>query len=315
MKLYSAKQIYKADQISIKKEEIGSNELMERAALQLFNWMHLRMQGAPVKIHLFCGIGNNGGDGIALARHLVDHGYNIEVYVINYSEKRSKDFLINLDRLKDRKVWPNFMNCDDSLPEIGKEDIIVDGIFGIGLNRTPDDWVAKVIQHLNDSQAFILSIDIPSGLFTDEGPKDVNSIIRSNFVLSFQTPKLVFFLPETGPFIEQWEVLDIGLDPEYLKETETDYELIGKNEVLTLYKPREKYGHKGTYGHSLIVGGSYGKMGSVCLSSKAALQAGSGLVTSYIPKIGYVILQASLPEVMVLTDVDENELSNINFDI
>lgn len=315
MKLYSAKQIYKADQISIKKEEIESNELMERAALQLFNWMHLRMQGAPVKIHLFCGIGNNGGDGIALARHLVDHGYNVEVYVINYSEKRSKDFLINLDRLKDRKVWPHFMNCDDELPEIGREDIIVDGIFGIGLNRTPDAWVTKVIQYLNNSQAFILSIDIPSGLFTDKGPEDFESIIKSNYVLSFQTPKLVFFLPETGRYIEQWEVLDIGLDPEYLRVTETDYELIGKNEVLTLYKPREKYGHKGTYGHSLLIGGSYGKMGSVCLSSKAALYSGSGLVTSYVPRVGYNILQTSLPEIMVLTDTDENELTDIKFDL
>ncbi|CAN0604112.1 unnamed protein product, partial [Ectocarpus sp. 12 AP-2014] len=197
----------------------------------------------PVKIHLFCGIGNNGGDGIALARHLVDHGYNLEVYVINYSEKRSKDFLINLDRLKDRKIWPHFMNSDDELPAIGREDIIVDGIFGIGLNRTPDDWVIKVIQHLNNSQAFILSIDIPSGLFTDQGPENFDAIIKSNYVLSFQTPKLVFFLPETGGFIEQWEVLDIGLDPEYLMQTETEYELIGKNEVLTLYKPREKFGH------------------------------------------------------------------------
>jgi len=315
MKLYSAEQIYKADQISIKKEEIGSNELMERAALQLFNWMHLRMQGAQVKIHLFCGIGNNGGDGIALARHLLDHGYNIEVYVINYSEKRSKDFLINMERLKDRKIWPNFMNANGELPEIHKDDIIVDGIFGIGLNRTPDDWVVKIIQHLNASNAFILSIDIPSGLFTDQGPDNFEAVIKSNFVLSFQTPKLVFFLPETGPFIEQWEVLDIGLDPEYLMTTETDYELIGKSEVLNIYKPREKYAHKGTYGHALIIGGSYGKIGAVCLSAKAALSSGSGLVTSYVPKIGYGILQTSLPEVMVLTDAEEEMLVNIEFDL
>ena len=315
MKLYSAEQIYKADQISIKKEEIGSNELMERAALQLFNWMHLRMQGAQVKIHLFCGIGNNGGDGIALARHLLDHGYNIEVYVINYSEKRSKDFLINMERLKDRKIWPNFMNANGELPEIHKDDIIVDGIFGIGLNRTPDDWVVKIIQHLNASNAFILSIDIPSGLFTDQGPDNFDAVIKSNFVLSFQTPKLVFFLPETGPFTEQWEVLDIGLDPEYLMTTETDYELIGKNEVLNIYKPREKYAHKGTYGHALIIGGSYGKIGAVCLSAKAALSSGSGLVTSYVPKIGYGILQTSLPEVMVLTDAAEEILVNIEFDL
>lgn len=315
MKLFSAKQIYKADQITTKKQGIAADELMERASLQLFNWMHLRMQGAPVKIHLFCGIGNNGGDGIALARHLVEHGYNIAVYVVNYSEKRSKDFLINLARLKERKVWPNFMNSDDELPEIDKDDIIVDGIFGIGLNRTPDAWVAKLIQHLNASEAFILSIDIPSGLFSDQSPKDFDTIVKSNFVLSFQAPKLAFFLPESAPFIEQWEALDIGLDPEYLMETETDYELIAKKEVLQLYKPREKYAHKGTYGHTLIVGGSYGKIGAVCLASKAALQAGSGLVTAFIPKVGYTIVQTSLPEVMVLTDVDENALTDIFFEI
>ena len=315
MKLYSTKQIYKADQISIKKEEIVSSELMERAALQLFNWIHLRMQGAPVKIHLFCGIGNNGGDGIALARHLLDHGYNISVYVINYSEKRSKDFLINLDRLKARKYWPSFMSSDDELPEIGKDDIIVDGIFGIGLNRTPDDWVIKVIQHLNKSEAFILSIDIPSGLFADQGSENLEAIVKSNFVLSFQTPKLVFFLPQTGPFIEQWEVLDIGLDPEYLKVTETDYELIGKNEALSIYIPREKYAHKGTYGHALIIGGSYGKIGAVCLATNAALHAGSGLVTAYVPKIGNSILQTSLPEVMVITDSNEEVLETLAFDL
>ncbi|SNR39346.1 yjeF C-terminal region, hydroxyethylthiazole kinase-related/yjeF N-terminal region [Maribacter sedimenticola] len=315
MKLFSAKQIYKADQITTKKQGIAGEELMERASLQLFNWMHLRMQGAPVKIHLFCGIGNNGGDGIALARHLLEHGYNIAVYVVNYSEKRSEDFLINLARLKERKCWPNFMNSDDELPVIGKDDIIVDGIFGIGINRTPDAWVIKLIQHLNNSQAFILSIDIPSGLFSDQSPKDFDAIIKSNYVLSFQAPKLTFFLPESGPYVEQWEALDIGLDVDYLSSTETAYELIGKNEVLTVYRPREKYAHKGTYGHVLILGGSYGKIGAVCLSSKAALHAGCGLVTAYLPAVGYSILQTSLPEIMVLTDKDEKIITDITFEI
>lgn len=315
MKLFSAKQIYKADQFTIKKQGITSDALMERAALQLFNWMHLRLQGAPVKIHLFCGIGNNGGDGIALSRHLLEHGYHIAVYVVNYSDKRSKDFLINLDRLKERKCWPTFLNPEDELPGIGADDIIVDGIFGIGLNRKPDPWVAQLIQHLNASRAFILSIDIPSGLFVDQGTKDKSTVIESNFVLSFQTPKLVFFLPETGRFIEQWEVLDIGLDNEFLTTTETDYELLGKNEILTLYKPRQKYSHKGSYGHVLVVGGSYGQIGAVCLASKAALKAGSGLVTCFVPKVGYSILQTALPEIMVLTDTHEDYLTDIQFKI
>lgn len=314
MKLFTAQQIYSADKFTTEKQQIGSEELMERAAIQIFNWMHLRMQGAPVKIYLFCGIGNNGGDGIALARHLQEHGYNIAVYVVNYSEKRSKDFLINLDRLKDRKIWPNFMDSDCELPEIGSDDIIVDAIFGIGINRTPADWVINLIAHLHASKAFILSVDIPSGLFTNKAPENTEAVVKANYVLSFQTPKLVFFLPDTGVYIDQWEVLDIGLDVEFLTKEETDYELIGKNEILPLYMPRKKFSHKGTYGHSLIVGGSYGKIGAVQLATRSALVIGSGLVTAYVPKCGYNSLQTALPEAMVITD-EEDYISNIDFDI
>ena len=315
MKFFSAKQIYAADKFTIEKQQISSIDLMERAAIQIFNWLHVRMQGAQVKIHLFCGIGNNGGDGLALARHLKEHGYNIEVNVVNYSDKRSKDFLINLDRLKERKVWPNFLERDGEFTVIGPDDIIIDAIFGIGLNRSPDPWVARLIGHLNSSGAFILSIDIPSGLYMDKAIEDVNAVIKANHVLSFQVPKLVFFLPETGVFSNQWEILDIGLDEEYLKDTETEFEVIGKSEVLPMYKPREKFSHKGTYGHSLIIGGSYGKIGAVTLSAKACLTSGSGLVTAYVPRCGYVPIQTSLPEVMVITDKNETAIGAITFDI
>lgn len=314
MKLFSAEQIYAADKFTIAKQEITSDELMERSAVQIFNWMHLRMQGAPVKIQLFCGIGNNGGDGIALARHLKEHGYNIAVHVVNYSEKRSKDFLINLDRLKDRKIWPNFIASDGAYPEIGVDDIIVDAIFGIGLNRPPAAWVGKLIDYLHASKAIILSLDIPSGLYTDRVPEQKDAIIKSNFVLSFQTPKLVFFLPETGIYIEQWEVLDIGLDSEFLATEETAFKLIGKHEVLPMYIPRTKFSHKGNHGHSLLIGGSYGKIGAVKLASSAALKIGSGLVTTYLPACGYDILQTSLPEAMVVTEGDMS-ISKIDFSI
>lgn len=314
MKLFSAEQIYSADKFTIQKQQITSDELMERSAVQIFNWMHLRMQGAQVKIHIFCGIGNNGGDGIALARHLKEHGYNIAVHVVNYSTKRSKDFLINLDRLKARKIWPNFMDSDDELPPIGPDDIIVDAIFGIGLNRPPDTWVISLISHLHASKAFILSVDIPSGLYTDRVPANKQAIVKANFVLSFQAPKLVFFLPETGVFLNQWEVLDIGLDAAYLTQTETAFELVGKNEVLPMYLPREKYSHKGNFGHALIVGGSYGKIGAVMLAGLSALKSGSGMVTCCIPECGYEVLQSSLPEAMVLTD-GERALTKVLYDL
>lgn len=314
MKLFTAQQVYDADKFTIKKQNISSDELMERAAIQLFNWLHLRMQGAQVKIHLFCGIGNNGGDGLALARHLQEHGYNIEVYVVNYSKKRSKDFLVNLERLKDRKIWPDFLEEGSDWPEILQEEIIVDAIFGIGLNRAPDKWVVQLFEHLHASKAFILSVDIPSGLFTDAVPERGKAIM-SNYTLSFQMPKLVFFLPQTGIYTEQWEVLDIGLDVEFLMNADVDFELIGKNEVLPIYIPREKYSHKGTYGHSLIIGGSYGKIGAVQLATKACLKSGSGLVTAFVPKSGYLPLQVNIPEAMVLTDTNEKQLTDIQFDI
>ena len=315
MKIFNAKQIYEADKFTIDKQQITSEQLMERAAIQIFNWMHSRMQGAQAKIHLFCGIGNNGGDGLVLARHLQDHDYNIEVFVVNYSEHRSKDFLINLDRLKEKGVWPNFLNEESELPDIGKDDIIVDAIFGIGLNRVPDEWVIGLMQHLNNSKAFVLSIDMPSGLFMEAGLPNTEGVIKANYVLTFQVPKLVFFLPETGKYVDHWEVLDIGLDREFLFKLKPQYELIGKNEVLSMYIPREKYSHKGSYGHSLIVGGSYGKIGAVVLASKGSMLAGSGLVTAYVPKCGYLPLQTALPEAMVLTDNEEVEISKIDFDM
>lgn len=284
---------------------------MERAAEQLFEWMHSRLRGTQVKIQLFCGIGNNGGDGLVLARKLNEHGYSIKVHVVNYSDKRSEDFLLNLERLKDAKVWPDFINEESDLPEISPNDIIVDAIFGIGLNRAPDAWVGKLIEHINNSRAFTLSVDVPSGLPLDRGPWKPVHVINASYVLSFQVPKLVFFLPETGVYVNQWELLDIGLDQEYLSHTEADFELIGRPEVLPMYRPRLKFSHKGSYGHSVIIGGSYGKIGAVQLATNACLSVGSGLVTAFVPKCGYNSLQTAIPELMVVTDPREKSISDI----
>ena len=315
MKIFTAKQIYAADQFTIEDQDITSDALMERASVQLFNWFHHRLQGAQVKIKLFCGVGNNGGDGLALARHLLEHGYNFEVFVVNYSEKRSHDFLANLERLKDRKIWPNFVNEDTELPPLDSEDIIIDAIFGIGLNRSPDQWVERLIQHLNDSSAFVVSVDVPSGLFLDQAVKNSKAVVKANYVLSLQFPKLIFFLHETGIFSNHWEILNIGLSQKYMEQTEANFELISKNEVLKYYIPREKFSHKGTYGHALILGGSYGKIGAVTLASRACISTGSGLVSAYVPQCGYIPIQSSLPEVMVITDQGEKEITNISLNL
>ncbi|TYB73185.1 NAD(P)H-hydrate dehydratase [Bizionia myxarmorum] len=316
MKIFSDKQIYEGDKLTAQRQNISSTELMERAGTQIFNWLHMRMQGAQVPIQVFCGIGNNGGNGLVVARHLINHGYNVHTYVVNFSDKRTKDFLINYDRIKQTsKKWPTLIGPKDDFPEIGPDDIIIDAVFGIGLNRPADDWVVNLFQHFKTSKAYTLAIDLPSGMKTDSVPADEKDMVWASYTLSFQSPKLAFFLPETAKYTEQWEVLDIGIDRDYLINTPTEVELIGKQEVLPIYKTRDQFSHKGSFGHALIIGGSYGKIGAAILASHSAMSAGAGLVTAFVPKCGYIPMQSSLPEIMVITDENEEYISNIQFKI
>lgn len=316
MKIFSREQIYEADTLTVKNQNIESVDLMERAGYQVFNWLHLRMKGAQVPVHIFCGIGNNGGDGLVLARHLILEGYNVKVYIVNYSDKRSKDFLINYDHIKNvTNDWPESLHNSENFPEIKRDDIIVDAVFGIGLNRPVANWVRDLFVYFRKTKAFTLSIDMPSGLQTDAIPEDDNSVVWASYTLSFASPKLVFFLPGTAKFTVNWEVLDIGLDAGFLSETNTPFNLIGKYEAIPMYKPRNKFSHKGHFGHTLIMGGSYGKIGAVILSGRGALSAGAGLVTTYIPKCGYTAIQAAFPEAMVITDNNDTFISNITFNM
>ena len=315
MKILSAAQLKEADSITLEKQQISSLDLMERAASQVFNLIHQKLQGSPIQIHVFCGIGNNGGDGLVISRLLVEHGYHVKTYIVNFSEYRSPEFLDNYDRLKNiEKEWPVQIKSDDDFPEINRQDMVIDAIFGIGLNRPMVPWVVNLIKHINAAKCFTLSVDIPSGLYADQLPDDKEGVIYSSITVTFQCPKLVFFLPETGIYVESFEVVDIGLDREYLFNVKPQAILFSKTEISSLYRPRKRFSHKGTYGHSMIIGGSYGKMGSVVLAAKAALKIGSGLVSTYIPECGYDIVQTAIPEVMVETG-DEDVIEEINIKV
>ena len=314
MKILSKEQIYQGDALTAKQQNITSDELMERSGVQIFNWMHTRMQGAQVPVHIFCGIGNNGGNGLVLARQLITHGYQVHIYIVNCGNERSDLFLVNYDRVKKvTKQWPELIKSELAFPEIHKDDIIIDAIFGIGLDKPIADWIGNLFHHFKNSQAFTLSIDIPSGVYTDRAVDDPNKVVYTNYTLSFQTPKLVFFLPETAKYTIQWEVIDIGIDREFLMTTPTEAQLIGKFEVLPMYQPRDKFSHKGQFGHGLIIGGSFGKIGAVTLASKALLKVGAGLATAYIPRCGYQVLQTSVPEAMVICDEHQDEITSINY--
>lgn len=315
MKIFSSNQLYQADQLTTERQEITSTDLMERAGIQIFNWLHERLQGAQLPIHIFCGIGNNGGDGLVVGRLLIENGYKVNVLIVNFSDKRSKDFLINYDRIKNvSNIWPKLMSSESDFPTIAEDDIIIDAIFGIGLNRSLNGWVKQLIQYLNNHSTFKLAIDIPSGLFANHPIDDPEAVLIADHTLTFQTPKLAFFLPETDKYTPYYEVLDIGLDLAFLNAAEPLAHVILKAEAQVLYRQRKKNDHKGTFGHALIVAGSYGKIGAAILASKSAFRAGVGLVSCFIPKCGYSIVQTALPEAMVITDVNDNIISDIKID-
>lgn len=311
MKILSAEQLAEADRFTIQNQNISSEELMEKAATLVFQEIHNRLQGAPIPFKIFCGIGNNGGDGLVIARHLIQHGYNVTVYTVAYSDKRSDDFLSNYEKLKEiTNDWPGLIKEENDIPEIATGDFVIDAIFGIGLNRPIEGWVAKLVEEINKSEAFVLSVDIPSGLFTDRSSGKDAAIIQANYTLTFEAPKLVFFFPETMDYVGDLQILNIGLDKKFIAGLDSRIFLINRQDAAALYKPRTKNTHKGDYGRVLIAGGSYGKIGSVLLSATAALRTGTGLCTLYVPKCGYEIIQTGLPEAMVVTDDNEKILSD-----
>lgn len=312
MYILSPQQTAKADKATIKNTGITAVDLMETAATSCFQWLHNKLQGANIQIQVFCGIGNNGGDGLVISRLLHQHNYKVNCYIINFSDKRSQEFIFNYDRLKEIGLMPIDINNENDFPEIKDSEIVVDAIFGNGLTRNPEGFIKKLIQYLNHKKVFTLAIDIPSGLFGDKSVTDASAVLKANHTLTFQTPKLAFLLPENKDFVNSWEVIDIGLDQHYIESLKPKMHYTAKSDIIPLYKPRNKWDHKGTYGHTLIIGGSYGKMGAVALASKAALKIGSGLVSAYIPKCGYAILQISVPEVMAEVDTDD-ELTYFNF--
>lgn len=314
MKIFDREQIYQIDKQTIQNQNITQDELMERVGTRLFAWLDEQLPSTDQKIVLFCGVGNNGGDGLVLARLLLLKGYEVTVHVVNFGEGRTEGFLKNLDRLKENKLWPNFISEDSDFPTLQENEIVIDAIFGIGLTRSLSPWVASLVKHINEQAAYVIAIDVPSGLFLDKFPNDKEAIIQANFTVSFQLYKLIFFLPQTAKYIGGLRLLNIGLDAEAIHKSMASKFLMSKNDVLPLYRNRAKFSHKGSYGHALVVGGSYGKIGCVSLSSKAALRTGVGKLTALVPSCGYQILQTSVPEAMLVTSNLENELNAENID-
>jgi len=312
MKIFKCDQVKKIDEFTIINEPIASIDLMERAAGQLFRWITNRFERTE-RIIIFAGPGNNGGDGLALARMLHVNRYDTEVYYIKFTEKVSADWEKNRDRLEgETSIKIKYLSGSDQFPVISYGDIIIDAIFGSGLTRSVEGFPAEIIKQINSTDATIISIDIPSGLFGEDNSKNpYEGVVAADFTLSFQFPKLSFMLPENASSVGIWEVLPIGLSDNAIRNTVSPYSFLEKGDMNLLLKKRNQFDHKGNFGHGLLVAGSAGKMGAALLGAGASLRTGIGLITCHIPANGNLILQGSMPEAMVRLDESEDFISDI----
>jgi ADP-dependent NAD(P)H-hydrate dehydratase / NAD(P)H-hydrate epimerase len=315
MKILNVSQIREADAYTIAHEPIASIDLMERAAAKCSNWL-IQHYGRNKKYKIFCGTGNNGGDGLVIARLLSEKNIKTETFIVRFSESCSTDFTINFERLsKIKKIKILNINAVTEIPSIDKNDIVVDAVFGSGLSKPVITGVAaEVIDAVNKSKAEIIAIDIPSGLFGEDNSTNTGKIIQAKQTLTFQFPKLSFFYAGNEKYVGNWYVLPIGLHPEYIEQAVVSNYFVEEADCRTIIKPRKKFSHKGNYGHALLVCGSYGKIGAAVLAARACINSGAGLVTSHIPKCGYKIMQSSVPEIMCNIDEDKHVVSD-NIDL
>jgi hydroxyethylthiazole kinase-like uncharacterized protein yjeF len=309
-KIFSAQQIKEADRYTIQNEPIASIDLMERAALKCFEWISQHFTKEK-KFLVFCGPGNNGGDGLAIARLLLVAGYTVEIYTLPTTGKYSEDFLINHDRLQ--KLGPAiFKNVSSitNLPHFDAGDVFIDAIFGTGLSKSITGLAAEIINALNLSGAEIIAIDMPSGLLADQVSHHSSVIVRANYTLSFQFPKLSFFFAEYAIYTGDWKILDIGISEKFIDKEPATHYLLTAELIDGILQPRKKFSHKGTYGHALLIAGSYGKTGAAVLAAKSCLRSGVGLLTVHLPKSGYTIMQVTNPEAMVSVDSHEKIITD-----
>lgn len=307
MRVLKAQQIRDWDKFTIKFEPISSLDLMERAASRWTKRFVSQVKPGPVT--LVCGIGNNGGDGLVIGRLLHQRGYDIDLQIIEFSDSYSDDFRANLKRLHSVGVEPKLRNPEDGLPLPKEDAVVVDAIFGSGLNRPVEGDLKACIEQINSWRNYVISVDMPSGMMADGNHEnDKEAIVEADQTWTFQCVKVAFLMPDVGEKCGEWEVIPIGLHPGFPGLNEEVGQVISLGLMNQKRKKRQVFSHKGTFGHATIIAGSEGMMGSAAMATMAALRSGCGLVTAHVPSCGVTILQSLAPEAMVKKNLGEYHL-------
>jgi NAD(P)H-hydrate epimerase len=310
MQILATEQIRAWDEYTIQHEPIASIDLMERAATACYEWLLLHNYKGR-QFSIFCGKGNNGGDGLAIARLLAQTHHTVTVYILEFGHKGTEDFQINLARLHETAVTIRFVSSEENLHPIPANDVVIDALLGSGLNRPLEGLTASLVKHINQSGHEVIAIDIPSGLFVDRSSKN-NTVIHARHTLSFQCYKPAFLMAENEESVGDVHILDIGLHPGFLQTNRASYQFVEMPFIRSIIKPRKPFSHKGDYGHAAIIAGSHGMMGAAVLCARACLRSGVGKLTCHIPAIGYTIMQVSAPEAMASVDADTDFILSVS---
>lgn len=314
MKLFKSSQIQEIDKYTIENEPIASFDLMERAAKAVFEEI-VKVFSKEFNFCVIAGPGNNGGDGLVIARLLLIAGYSVKVFYLRFTKSISEDCNLNLNRLKES--FPNSVAEINLVKDLKIDDntVLIDAIFGSGLTRRIDGDFAIVIDKINNSGNIVLSVDIPSGLFGEDNSKNDGAIVKSDFTYALEFPSISMMFAENFKYFGDVKIVPIGLSREAIDNTVSDFYLIQNDYVVKNWKLRNRFDHKGIFGHLLILAGSFGKAGAATLAAKAAIKSGAGLVTAHLPGKLIDIMQISVPEVMVSIDACDEYISTIeNYD-
>ena len=307
MKIFRTTQIRNLDAYTIEHEPIASIDLMERAAQALNEALTERYPDTKTPFVFFAGPGNNGGDALAVARLMGERGYRPTVYLFNTKGHLSPDCEENSLRLLEAEgVTLHEVTSQFIPPQLNADTVVVDGLFGSGLNKPLEGGFAAVVRYINANTARVIAIDVPSGLFGEDNSTNKEAhIIRASLTLSLQLPKLAFLFAENEKFVGEWQLLDIGLSSKAIEQEPTDFRLTEEADVRSLIRPRGRFSHKGTYGRGLLIAGSQGMAGASVLAARACLRSGVGLLTVHVPLCNQFILQTSVPEAMTEMDADD----------
>lgn len=309
MKIFETSKISKVDTLTMQYEPISHIDLMERAATNFVDYLINETVFAG-NVYVFCGPGNNGGDGLAIARLLANFNsrFCVKVFMLDLEKGINRVSAQNLARLKSEcGIEHVFVNNIESFPNIPYKAMVIDALFGSGLNRSLCGVAAALVDHINRSESIVYSVDIPSGLMGEcNGSVDCDAIIKATATITFQFPKISFLMPESERFLGEWLVREIGLHKKAIEQVESSYFLSNCSNVSPLLKTRSKFAHKGIFGHALLIAGAYGKMGAAVLAANSCLRSGVGLLTIHVPHLGYQIIQTAVPEAM--TSIDDSDL-------